>query len=68
MVDRFAEVTRLMPVDAPGRLAYDHDKIIELAVADVRAHYRATPDPDRLLGETFTLRDLRLIHEAVAGA
>lgn len=67
LADRFAETTRLMPVDAPGRLPYDHADIIELAVSDVRAHYRERPDPDRLLGEEFTLRDLRLVHETVAG-
>lgn len=64
---RSTETTRLVSVEAPGRLVYDHDKIIELAVADVRAHYRANPDPDHLLGDEFTLRDLRLVHEAVAG-
>ncbi|MCG7596832.1 NUDIX domain-containing protein [Mycobacterium sp. PSTR-4-N] len=60
--------TRLMPVGAPGRLVYDHRAIIEMAVEEVRARYAIAPDPDRLLGDTFTLRDLRLVHEAVAGA
>lgn len=64
---RFAEATRLVPVDAPGRLVYDHAEIIALAVADVRARYVASPDPDRLLGEQFTLRDLRRVHEAIVG-
>lgn len=65
---RFADVTRLRPVGRPGRLVYDHDEIIGLAVAEVRARYASMPDPDGLLGDEFTLRDLRLIHEAVAGA
>ncbi|MBU9763560.1 NUDIX hydrolase [Mycobacterium sp. TNTM28] len=64
---RFAGTTRLVPVDTPGRLVYDHAAIIELAVADVRARYEAAPDPDRLLAGEFTLRELRLVHEAVAG-
>ncbi|OLP01912.1 NUDIX hydrolase [Mycolicibacterium porcinum] len=64
---RSTDITRLVSVEDPGELVYDHDEIIKLAVADVRAHYEASPDPDRLLGETFTLRDLRLVHEAVAG-
>jgi ADP-ribose pyrophosphatase YjhB (NUDIX family) len=64
---RFGEATRLVPVHAPGRLVYDHAEIIALAVDDVRARYVATPDPDRLLGEEFTLRDLRLLHEAIVG-
>lgn len=64
---RIPETTRLVPVDAPGRLVYDHAEIIALAVDDVRARYAGTPDPDRLLGEQFTLRDLRLLHEAIEG-
>lgn len=64
---RSRDATRLVSVEDPGDLVYDHDEIIKLAVADVRTHYEASPDPDRLLGETFTLRDLRLVHEAVAG-
>jgi ADP-ribose pyrophosphatase YjhB (NUDIX family) len=67
LATRFVETTRLVSMDAPGRLVYDHDDIIKLAVGDVRARYEATPDPDGLLGEEFTLRDLRLVHEAVAG-
>lgn len=64
---RFPEAIRLVPVHAPGRLVYDHAEIIALAVDDVRARYAASPDPDRLLGEEFTLRDLRLAHEAIVG-
>lgn len=64
---RFAADTRLAPVDRPGRLIYDHPDIIKLAVEDIRSRYEAEPDPDRLLDDEFTLRDLRLIHEAVAG-
>lgn len=67
LATRTAGVTRLVPVDAPGRLVYDHDEIIKLAVDEVRGHYDTSPDPDRLLGEEFTMRDLRLVHEAVAG-
>lgn len=67
LAPRPAETTRLTPVSAPGRLTYDHVSIIERAVEDLRSRYRAEPDPDRLLGEEFTLRQLRLAHEAVAG-
>lgn len=66
LADRFA-TTRMVPVAAPGRLVYDHREIIALAAADIRTRYAAAPDPDRLLGDTFTLRDLRLVHEAIAG-
>lgn len=67
LADRFAETTRLVSIDAPGRLPYDHADIIKRAVDDVRAHYREKPDPDELLGDEFTLRELRATHEAVSG-
>ena len=59
--------TRVVPVTAPGRLPYDHAEIIRRAVSDARRRYAEHPDPDHLLPETFTLRELRLVHEAVAG-
>ena len=55
------------PSGAPGRLPYDHADIIKLAVEDVRTHYLDKPDPDGLLGDEFTLRELRIAHEAIAG-
>jgi hypothetical protein len=64
---RFPDATRLVPVATPGRLIYDHVDIIERAVGHVRSHYADKPDPDGLLGDEFTLRELRLAHEAVAG-
>jgi 8-oxo-dGTP diphosphatase len=67
LASRFAATTRLVSVGAPGRLPYDHAGIIARAVDHLRSHYIAKPDPDRLLGDEFTLRELRLAHEAVAG-
>ncbi|AEV71505.1 ADP-ribose pyrophosphatase [Mycolicibacterium rhodesiae NBB3] len=64
---RFQDKTRLVPVNAPGRLPWGHGDIIGLAVDNIRSIYSDKPDPDRLLGEEFTLRELRLTHEAVAG-
>jgi 8-oxo-dGTP diphosphatase len=58
---------RLISVTDPGRLPHGHSDIIELAVLRLRARYSTSPDPDHLLGEAFTLRELRLVHEAVAG-
>ncbi len=58
---------RVVPVGSPVKMPYDHPEIVRLAVADTRARYLARPDPDRLLGQTFTLLQLRLLHEAVAG-
>jgi 8-oxo-dGTP diphosphatase len=67
LASRFAETTRLMPTSAPGRLTFDHASIIDRAVDDLRSRYRSEPDPDGLLADEFTLRELRLAHEAVAG-
>lgn len=58
---------RLVPVDEAGPLPYDHPKILARAVDTVRARYLDRPDPDHLLSKTFTLRELQLVHEAVAG-
>lgn len=59
--------TRLAPVDRPGELAWDHPEIVRLAKADIRDRYENDPDPERLLGNRFTMRELRQVHEAVAG-
>ena len=67
LASRFEDTTRLVAVHAPGRLPYDHADIITRAVDHIRANYLNKPDPDHLLAEEFTLRDLRLAHEAVAG-
>ncbi|AQT78679.1 NUDIX hydrolase [Mycolicibacterium litorale] len=62
-----ASQTRLAPVDRPGELSWDHPEIVRLAKADIRERYESEPDPERLLGPRFTMRDLRQVHEAVAG-
>jgi 8-oxo-dGTP diphosphatase len=67
LASRFARTTRLVPFKARGRLPYDHPSIIDRAVDHIRSKYKANPDPDRLLGDEFTLRELRLAHEAIAG-
>ena len=65
--DAHARVTPL--AEALARpLAYDHDEIIRRAVESLRSDYRDSPDPERLMAEPFTLRELQQVHEAVAGA
>ena len=59
--------TRLAPADAPGRLPAGQGALVARAVADLRARYLTAPDPDHLLPESFTLRELRRVHEAVVG-
>jgi ADP-ribose pyrophosphatase YjhB (NUDIX family) len=55
------------PVSEVSGLPFDHDAIVELAVSRVQADHRERPDPERLLREPFTMRELRHLHEAVAG-
>jgi 8-oxo-dGTP diphosphatase len=57
----------LVPVDQAVGLPYDHDAIVAMAVAEIRARYETGPDPDRLLPEPFTLLQLRRLHMAVLG-
>ena len=57
----------LTPVAEVHGTVYDHKKIIEMAVATLRASYRAFADPERLLGPEFTLLELLRLHSAIAG-
>lgn len=64
---RLVDRTRIVPVDKLPALQFDHKEIVAAATETLRAEYRATPDPWALLGtEPFTVRDLRLLHEAIA--
>ncbi len=67
LADRTPDSTRLVPVSSAGRLPFGHGSIIELAVDDLRRRYARDPDPAGLLGRPFTLRELRVVHQAVAG-
>jgi len=60
--------TTPLPVAALPPMPFDHNEILELAVAELRARYAEHPDPFGLLPEpTFTIRELHELHEAVAG-
>jgi ADP-ribose pyrophosphatase YjhB (NUDIX family) len=61
------DLVRLAPVSRPGLLPYDHADIVRAAKHEVRRRYADNPDPERLLGPRFTIRELRDVHEAVAG-
>ena len=50
-----------------GELPYGHADIVAKAVEWLRTAYAEAPDPGALLDEPFTLKDLRELHEAVAG-
>ncbi|MGF9660524.1 NUDIX domain-containing protein [Arthrobacter crystallopoietes] len=59
---------KLLPlVNVVPDLPYDHPSIVAKAVERARTAYAAEPDPGGLLTGAFTLRDLRLIHQAVMG-
>lgn len=46
-------------------LAWDHARMVRLAVADLRARYADEVDPDNLIGHEFTVLELRHLYEAV---
>lgn len=48
-------------------LPYGHAEIVAKAVEWLRAAYSEAPDPGALLNEPFTLKELRDLHEVVAG-
>lgn len=54
-------------MERPGRMPYDHSEIIVRAVQELRGRYEQQPDPDGLLTDDFTLREVRIVHEAVLG-
>lgn len=63
---------RLVPVTEVPDLPFDHRAIVGFAVEVLRDRYRSMPDPSALVDPaeadgSFTLRELRLVHEAVAG-
>jgi hypothetical protein len=54
-------------VSRPGPLPYDHTDIIAAAMKELRRRYADRPDPERLLGLRFTIRELRDVREAIDG-
>jgi 8-oxo-dGTP diphosphatase len=61
------ERVRLAPVSRLDPLPYDHKAIVAAAVRELRRRYADRPDPERLLGSRFTIRELHEVHEAIAG-
>lgn len=53
--------------DGSTTLPFDHDRILDLAVHDLRRRYLDRPDPDHLLSGPFAISELRAVHEAVLG-
>ncbi len=56
----------VVPVASIGPLAFDHARILDLAIERLRSEYAAAPDPRGLLGaEPFTLLQLERLHRAL---
>jgi 8-oxo-dGTP diphosphatase len=51
-----------------GDLAFDHDEIVAAALARMRADLDRTSIAYELVPETFTIQELRAVHEAIGGA
>ncbi|NUL46824.1 NUDIX hydrolase [Cellulosimicrobium funkei] len=68
-VDRAApgENVRWFRADALPRLAFDHNAIVDYALARLRTKVEYAHIAHTFLGETFTLAQLRSVHEAVLG-
>lgn len=58
---------KLVPVHTVAELSDEHQEIVRVAVHRLRALHERTPDPFGLLSEEFSLRQLRSLHEVVAG-
>jgi ADP-ribose pyrophosphatase YjhB (NUDIX family) len=67
LVVRSGDRVRLVPVSRPGPLPYDHADIVKEARRVLRRRYAREPDPFHLLGGSFTMTELRQVHEAIAG-
>lgn len=56
---------RWFPADRLPHLAFDHNRIVEYALERVRTKVEYSDIAHALLGDTFTLTELRGVHEAV---
>ena len=56
---------RWFPINDLPRLAFDHDRIIDYAMERARARIGTSDIATRLVGERFTLSQLRHVHEAI---
>lgn len=58
---------RWLPADELPRLAFDHNAIVEFALWRLRNKVTYSQIAHAFLGETFTLTELREVHEVVLG-
>lgn len=62
---RVGQNVRWFPADDLPALAFDHNRIIDYALWRLRTKVEYAPVAQAFLGETFTLAELRGVHEAV---
>ncbi|HEX4514308.1 MAG TPA: NUDIX domain-containing protein [Polyangiaceae bacterium] len=62
-----ASRVRWTPVDEATTLAFDHDTILKTALEHVRARLETTAISQSLVGDTFTIPELRAAFEIVTG-
>lgn len=68
--ERIPDSVELMPLIGGrpgGALLFDHAAIVELAVDELRGRYGRELDPAHLLGEAFTVLEVRRTYQAVFG-
>ena len=65
--DRWCPSTPSIPPNLVLPLAFDHASILGTAVRRIRGKVDYAPIGFELLPERFSLRDLRLVHEAILG-
>lgn len=61
------DAARWYPLDELPPLAFDHATILDRALAHVRARLESSPIAFELVPETFTIAELRTVHELVYG-
>jgi 8-oxo-dGTP diphosphatase len=64
---KWFDVTDLVPPRPKADLAFDHGEIFEAALARMRADLDRTSIAFELVQETFTIQELRAVHEAIGG-
>lgn len=68
-VDQLPRAATLFACNGPDieSLAFDHHDMATAAVSDLRERYGRHTDPDHLLGDAFTVLELRQLYEVVYG-
>lgn len=65
---KWFDVTELAAADGPrSELAFDHATIFDAALAQMRVDLDRLPIAFELVPETFTIQELRAVHEAIRG-